>query len=39
MSEVLTWLTALNVHIDDDRMNATKEVRDAVEEFLEKKLL
>jgi hypothetical protein len=39
MSEVVTWLTALNVHVDDDRMNATKELRDAVEEFLEKKLI
>ena len=37
--EILAWLTALNVQIDDDRMNAPKELRDAVEEFLEKKLV
>lgn len=39
VAEVLNWLTALNVQIDDDRMNAPKPLRDAVEEFLEKILV
>jgi hypothetical protein len=39
VTEVLTWLTVLNVRIDDDRMNAPKPLRDAVEEFLEKILI
>lgn len=39
VSEVLTWLSGLNVYVDDDRMNAPQELREAVEEFLEKKLV
>lgn len=39
IGEVLTWLTALNIKINDDRENAPKLLRDAVEEFIEKNLV
>ncbi len=39
VAEVLAWLTTLNVQIEDDRMNAPKELREAVEIFLEKNLV
>lgn len=39
VGEVLIWLTSLNVQIDDDKMNAPKDLREALEEFLEKYLV
>jgi hypothetical protein len=39
IGEVLTWLTTLNIQIEDDRLNAPQPLRDAVEEFIEKILI
>ncbi len=39
IAELVVWLTDLNTQIEDDRMNAPEELREAVEEFLEKILI